>query len=143
MSAAGKVAQASPLAAIFERYHIGWEQQNPDLIASLHSEDTIFRVHDGSDPIEGRVALRQHCAELFAKFNFSFEMGRRLYGADHWVFEWTMMLSLMEPGGFAFTARVEMLDVVTVNAMGEVTRKDVYTNGKQLQTALARAGITR
>ena len=68
MSATAQVAQASPLAAIFERYHVGWETKNPDLIASLHSEDTIFWLHDGSDPVKGRDALRRHCAGLFAAF---------------------------------------------------------------------------
>ncbi len=143
MSVAAQVAQASPLAAIFERYHVGWDTKNPDLIASLHSEDTMFWLHDGSEPVKGRDALRQHCAGLFAAFNFSHEMGRKLYGEDHWVIEWTMVLSLAEPGGGAFTARVEMLDVVTVNPQGEVARKDVYMNGKQAQAAFARAGIER
>jgi hypothetical protein len=143
MSVTAHVAQASPLAAIFERYHVGWETRNPDMIASLHSEDTIFWLHDGSDKVLGRDALRQHCAGLFAAFDFSFEMGRQLYGEDHWIFEWTMILSLAEPDGSPFTARVEMLDVVTVNALGEVARKDVYMNGKQSQAAFARAGIER
>ena len=66
-----------------------------------------------------------------------------LYGEDHWIVEWTMVLSLAKPDGNSFTARVEMLDVVTVNALGEVTRKDVYMNGKQSQAAFARAGIKR
>jgi hypothetical protein len=143
MSVAAPVAQASPLAAIFGHYHVGWETRNPDLIASLHSEDTIFWLHDGSDPVKGRDALRRHCAGLFAQFDFSLEMGRRLYGEDHWVFEWTMILSLADPDGSPFTARVEMLDVVTVNPLGEVTRKDVYMNGKQADAAFARAGIER
>ena len=38
MSVAAQVAQESPLAAIFERYHVSWETRNPDLIASLHSD---------------------------------------------------------------------------------------------------------
>jgi len=143
MSVAAQVAQASPLAAIFERYHVGWETRNPDMIASLHSAETTFWLHDGSDPVEGRDALRRHCAKLFATFDFSWAMGRRLYGEDHWIFEWTMILSLAEPDGSPFTARVEMLDVVTVNSLGEVTRKDVYMNGKQAQAAYARAGIER
>jgi hypothetical protein len=134
---------ASPLAAIFERYHVGWETRNPDLIASLHSEDTIFWLHDGSDPVKSRDALRQHCAGLFAAFDFSTATVRTLYGEDHWVFEWTMVLSLAEPDGSPFTARVEMLDVVTVNPRGEVVRKDVYMNGKQAEAAFARAGIKR
>ena len=143
MSVTAQVAQAAPLAAIFERNHVGWETRNPDLIASLHSEDTIFWIHDGSDPVKGREALRQHCAGLFAAFHFSLEIGRLLYGEDHWVFEWTMILSLAEPNGSPFTARVEMLDVVTVNRLGEVARKDVYMNGKQSRAAFARAGIER
>jgi len=48
MSVADQVTQASPLAAIFDRYHVGWETRNPDMIASLHSEDTIFWLHDAS-----------------------------------------------------------------------------------------------
>ncbi len=143
MSVTAQVAQASPLAAIFERYHVGWETRNPDMIASLHSEDTIFWLHDGSDPVKGRDALRRHCAALFAAFDFSHEMGRQLYGEDHWILEWTMILSLAEPDGSPFTARVEMLDVVTVNPRGEVARKDVYMNGKRSQAAFARAGIER
>ena len=143
MSITVRVVQASPLAAIFDRYHVGWETRNPDLIASLHSEDTVFWLHDGSEAVKGRDALRQHCAGLFAAFDFSFEMGRRLYGEDHWIFEWTMVLSLAEPGGGPFLARVEMLDVVTVNPRGEVTRKDVYLNGKQADAAFARAGVKR
>ena len=143
MSVAAQVAHVSPLAAIFERNHVGWQTKNPDMIASLHSEDTIFWLHDGSDPVKGRDTLRRHCAGLFAAFDFSHEVGRQLYGENHWILEWTMILSLAEPDGSPFTARVEMLDVVTVNPLGEVARKDVYMNGKQSQAAFARAGIER
>jgi SnoaL-like protein len=136
-------APASPLAAIFERNHVGWVTKDPDRIASLASEDTIFWLHDGSDPVTGRDALRRHCAELFAAFDFSHVVGRMLYGKDHWTLEWTMVLSLAEPDGSPFTARVEMLDVVTVDEQGKVTRKDVYMNGKQARAAYARAGIER
>jgi hypothetical protein len=143
MTVATRAARTSPLAEIFARYHVGWETRNPDLIASLHSEDTMFWTHDGSDPVKGREALRRHCAGLFAKFDFCHVTGRQLYGDDHWTLEWTMVLSLTEPNGSPFTARVEMLDVVTVNATGEVTRKDVYMNGAQSQAAFARAGVDR
>lgn len=143
MSIAAQVAHASPLAAIFERYHVGWETRNPDLIASLHSEDTLFWLHDGSEPVKGREALRRHCVGLFAAYEFTNSVERLLYGADHWVLEWTMTLALAQPDGSPFTARVEMLDVVNVDARGEVTRKDVYMNGKQADAAFARAGVKR
>lgn len=143
MSVDARVAHASPLAAIFERYHVGWETRDPDLIASMHAEDTIFWLHDGSEPVKGRDALRRHCVGLFATYDFTCAMGRRLFGDDHWVFEWTMNLSLVESNGSPFTAQVEMLDVVTINASGEVVRKDVYMNGKQADSAFARAGVVR
>ena len=143
MSTSAPVARALPIAALFARYHVGWEKRDPDLIASLHSEDTVFWLHDGSEPVRGRDALRRHCAELFAAFAFSHVTDRILYGEDHWTLEWTMGLSLSEPNGSPFTARVEMLDVVTLSASGEVVRKDVYMNGKQSQAAFARAGIAR
>jgi len=126
---------------IFEHYHTGWETQDPDYIASTHSEDTLFWLHDGSEPVKGREALRQYCVAMFRTYDFSQEMGRRFFGADHWVFEWTMVLPLTGKDGAPFTARVEMLDVVTVNEAGEVTRKDVYMNGDQSRAAFARAGI--
>lgn len=138
-----QVAQVAPLAALFERYHVGWERRDPDLIASLHAEDTLFWLHDGSEPVKGRDALRRHCAGLFAAFDFAHATERLLFGDDHWILEWTMTLSLAEPNGTPFTARVEMLDVVTVNPRGEVARKDVYMNGKQAEAAFARAGIKR
>ena len=129
-------------ATLFARYHVGWKTRNPDLIASLHSDDTIFWVHDGSEPpIKGREALRQYCVGLFAKYEFGFEEGRTLFGADYWVFEWTMVMDLGDTKGSPFTARIEMLDVVTVNPAGEVTRKDVYVNGAQRAAAYSRAGL--
>jgi hypothetical protein len=137
------VDAAPQLQAVFERYHVGWETRDADMIARSHSEDTIFWLHDGSEPVNGREALRQHCHALFSAFMFTHEVGRMFYGADYWVLEWTMVLSLAEPGGTSFKAAVEMVDVVTVNARGEVTRKDVYMNGKQAQAAYARAGIQR
>ena len=143
MSVNAHLAQTSPLAAVFERYHIGWETRDPALIASFHTEDTVFWLHNGSDPVRGRNALHSYCVELFAALQFSHVTDRVLYGEDHWTLEWTMVLSLMEPDGSPFTARVQMLDVVTLNARREVVRKDVYTNGKQAQAAFARAGIER
>jgi hypothetical protein len=128
--------------ALFDRYHVGWKTRNPDLIASLHSEDTVFWVHDGAEPIKGREALRQYCANLFATVDFRFEEGRMLFGADFWVFEWLMIIDMVDTAGKPFTARIEMLDVFTVNQAGEVTSKNVYVNGAQRVEAFTRAGLS-
>lgn len=143
MAATAQIERPLSVAALFDRYHVGWETKDPDLIASLHAEDTVFALHDGTEPVTGRERLREHCRQLFATFEFTQEMGRRLYGENHWVFEWTMLLSLTEPGGAPFVARVGMLDVVTLNDAGEVVRKDVYPNGREMHGAFVRAGIDR
>lgn len=127
--------------ALFDRYHVGWKTRNPDLIASLHSEDSIFWVHDGAEPIKGREPLRRYCAELFAKSPFGFEEGRMFFGNDYWIMEWAGIMDMVDTTGKPFTARIEMLDVVTVNPAGEVTRKDVYVNGAQRVDAFTRAGL--
>lgn len=134
---------AITLDQVFARYHMGWDTKNPDLIASLHSADTIFHLHDGSPPVHGREALRQSCTEMFSRFNFAFEMVRFFHGVDHWVFEWAMVLQLTDSGGVPFKAHVEMLDLVTIDDHLLVSRKDVYMNGAQAKAAFERAGIAR
>ena len=128
---------------LFNAYHVGWETRNPDLIVSLHSADTVFHMHDGTEPVVGREALHHASTVMFETYHFTFEMGRRLFGDRHWVFEWLMVLELKDRSGEPFTAKVEMLDVVTLNDNDEVLRKDVYMHGRQAQEAFARAGIER
>lgn len=141
MSRAQLAEKSLDTQALFARYHVGWKTRNPDLIASLHSEDAIFWVHDGAEPIKGREPLRRYCAELFAKSPFGFEEGRMFFGTDYWIMEWAGIMDLVDTAGRPFTARIEMLDVVTVNPAGEVTRKDVYVNGAQRLDAFTRAGL--
>jgi hypothetical protein len=141
MSNAQRVQNSRPLEDVFARYHVGWKTRNPDLIAASHTEDTIFLLHDGTKPVVGREALRQHCIQMFAKYQFGQDERRTLFGDDHWVFEWIMVLELKDKQGHPFTARVEMLDVVDVDAAGLVTRKEVYMNGAQSAAAFQRAGI--
>ncbi|MDZ3832726.1 MAG: nuclear transport factor 2 family protein [Sphingopyxis sp.] len=128
---------------LFDRYHASWEAKDPDQIAALHSKDSVFCLHDGSPVVTGRDPLRDHCRQMFQTYEFSMEMGRRLYADDHWVFEWMMILPLVEPDGTAFTARIKMLDVVTVDADGLVSRKDIYPDSLGMAEAFSRAGIVR
>lgn len=143
VQSASRPGAAHRTEAVFERYHVGWETRDPDYIAASHSEDTVFQMHDGSPPVIGRDALRESSKAMFATYDFTFEPGRLLFGDDHWVFEWKMVLSLADKDGTPFEAGVEMLDVVTLNEADEVTRKDVYMNGAQAQQAFMRAGIER
>ena len=143
MNAIAELERTLPTEALFDRYHVGWETKDADLIASLHSADTIFQLHDGSPAVEGREALREHCRHLFATYDFSMLTGKRIFGRDYWTFDWTMVLTLTMPDGTAFVAHVGMLDVIMVNAEGEVVSKHVYPDIAQMESAFARAGIAR
>jgi uncharacterized protein (TIGR02246 family) len=139
----------SPRAAgstedLFRRYHAAWEAKDAELIASLHSIDSTFKLHDGTPRIHGREALRDHFAGIFEKFpGFTFREHRALFGEDHWVFEWSMLLDISGPGGRLERASVDLLDVVNLNRAGEVTRKDVYLNGSQAQSLYQRMGMVQ
>jgi len=124
----------------FAQYHLGWEARDPDQIVSRHSPDSTFWLHDGSDPVKGRPALRAHFAQLLTNLDFRFDSHRVLYGERHWVSEWTMVVDLVDPEGQPFTARVDMVDVVDFDDAGEVTRKDTYVDDVQRRAAFARAG---
>lgn len=126
------------LKAAFDRYHVGWETQDAGRIASLHSADSVFLLHDGSPAVVGRDNIRRHVEGLFAKYPaLAFEPETRtLFGENRWVFDYTMVLGA--PGR---TARVRMVDVVDVNAAGEVTRKEVFLDPAEAQAALSAAGL--
>lgn len=126
------------LKAAFDRYHVGWETQDAARIASLHSADSVFLLHDGSPAVVGRENIRRHVEGLFARYPaLAFEPATRtLFGENRWVFDYTMVL-----GAGDKTARIPMVDVVDVNADGEVTRKEVFLDPVEAHAALAKAGL--
>jgi hypothetical protein len=133
-------AQAqSTLKAAFDRYHVGWETRDAAYIASRHSADSVFLLHDGSPAVVGRENIRRHVEGLFKKYPaLAFEAGHRvLFGENRWVLDYVMVL-----GAAGKTARVAMVDVIDVNADGEVTRKEVFLDPAEAQAALAKAGLT-
>lgn len=128
----------SALKAAFDRYHVGWETRDAAYIANQHSADSVFLLHDGSPAVVGRDNIGRHCEGLFAKHPaLAFEPGARvLFGQNRWVLDYVMVLG--SPGK---TARVAMVDVIDVNADGEVTRKEVFLDPAEAQAALAKAGL--
>lgn len=131
----------SSLGEIFNRYHEAWEAKDPDAIAALHSEDSTFALRTGEERVQGRAALGAHFRGLFDTYpGYRAEVHRLILGDGHWVLEWTMVIDLLEPGGQPFTARIDLVDVVNLDEMGLVTRKDVYVDGAQRAIAFGRAG---
>ena len=116
------------LKAISERYFAAWADRDPDAIVALHTDDTRFWTHLGSEAVVGRDAVRATFAELFDTFpDFSFETYRVLYGEDHWVLDWALISG---------DIRFDCLDVVMVSPDGLVARKDTFVDSVQLQAAI-------
>jgi ketosteroid isomerase-like protein len=119
---------AVDLRAVSERYFAAWAERDPDAILALHTEDTRFWTHVGSDPVVGRDAVHATFSQLFETFpDFSFETYRVLYGDDHWVLDWALISG---------DIRFDCLDVVVVSPDGLVARKDTFVDSAQLQAAL-------
>jgi ketosteroid isomerase-like protein len=122
------VTAAVDLKAVSERYFAAWAQRDPDAILALHTDDTRFWTHVGSDPVVGRDAVHATFSQLFETFpDFSFETYRVLYGEDHWVLDWALISG---------DIRFDCLDVVVVSPDGLVARKDTFVDSAQLQAAL-------
>ncbi len=64
------------------------------------------------------------------------DTARVLFGQNRWVLDYVMVLG--SPGK---TARVAMVDVIDVNAGGEVTRNEAFLKAAEAQAALAKAGL--
>jgi hypothetical protein len=127
------------LQRISERYFGAWEARDPDAIVALHTEDTQFWSHLGTEPVRGRAAVRATFAELFERFpQFGFETHRVLYGPDFWVLDWALVF---KPEGSADTSRFDCLDVVNLSHDGLVARKDTFVDMVQLQAALPGADV--
>ncbi|GFG63889.1 hypothetical protein MKUB_13790 [Mycobacterium kubicae] len=126
------IEQKLDVRDIADRYFAAWRTRDPDAIASLHTEDTRFWMHAGTQPVVGRTAARAAFAEIFARFpDFAFEIYRVRYGTDHWVLDWALI-----SGGRRFDCR----DLVDLSPDGLVVRKDSFVDAGQIPAAAGGAG---
>jgi len=132
-------ARELDLEPIAERYFAAWEARDPEAIIALHTEDTRFWSHLGTEPVKGREAVLATFTELFERFpEFGFDTYRVLYGPGFWVLDWALTF---RPEGSEETRRFDCLDVVNVDAEGLVVRKDTFVDMVQLQAALPDADV--
>jgi hypothetical protein len=103
-----------------KQYSAAWAGHDPDAIAAMHTDDSVFELHDVSSAT-GRAAVRDLIVTLLAAVpNLRFELKRAHFGAEHFVTEYVMSGTAQ---GKAFT--IAGADVFTMSE-GLVGRKDTY-----------------
>ena len=127
--------QVLDVKQISETYFAGWEARDPDAIAALHTEDTMFWSHYAGAPVRGRAAVRATFAGLFETFeDFGFETYRVVLGDDHWVLDWALTARVD-----GTPVRFDCIDLVMLSPEGLVTRKDTFIDASQIPAALLAA----
>jgi ketosteroid isomerase-like protein len=111
-----------------EKYFKAWEDADPDAIATLHTEDSVFHLHTaGSEPARGREAVREAFAAMFDQWpDLSFELVSLHVGDEFWAVEWKVRASGFE---------ADLADVVTVED-GLVKSKQSYIDALSVQAQL-------
>ena len=110
------------------QYGQAWANRDPDAIAALHTEDSVFHMHNIAAPACGRAAVRDTIAGVFEQYpDLSFEHRRVMFGADHFVTEYEMSGTA---DGKRFAC--DGADVFTVPD-GLIARKDSYLDWLSFQ----------
>jgi ketosteroid isomerase-like protein len=113
------------------RYGAAWAEHDLDAIMAMHTDDTVFHLHGGSEPAMGLAATREAFAAAFAQWpDIRFEKSRVYIGDGHFVSEYQMR-------GSSEGKRVacDGVDVIAV-ADGRVARKDTYLDWPAIQRQL-------
>ena len=102
-------------------YSGAWTVHDPAAIAAMHTDDSVFELHDVGAPATGRAAVLQLIEALLrAVPDLRFEPKRAHFGAGQFVTEYVMS-GTAERKPFAIAGA----DVFTMRD-GMVSRKDSY-----------------
>ena len=113
------------------RYGAAWAERDLDAIIAMHSDDTVFHLHGGSEPAIGLAATREAFAAALAQWpDIRFEKSRVYIGDGHFVSEYQMS-GTAEGKPFA----CEGVDVIAVSD-GLIARKDTYLDWAAMQRQL-------
>lgn len=121
------------VTALAHAYANAWASREPLAIADLHTEDSVFHLHDILEPHVGRDRIAAFAAATVADSpDLTFDPIRVRLGADHFVSEYVMRGTL---AGQSFACHGA--DIFTVRA-NRVARKDSYIDWL---TFVAQTGI--
>ena len=116
------------------QYGQAWAEHEPDAIIALHTEDTVFHMHDVAEPACGRAAVRDAVAGVLDQSpDLHFEPTRVMFGTDHFVSEYKMSGTAH---GKPFAC--DGVDVFTLRD-GLIARKDSYIDWLAFQRQVGMA----
>jgi len=134
------LAKGLDIEQIYQRYIAAWRARDVDAILGLHAEETQYRYRAGQSPAVGPDAVRSAFASIFRRWpGYDFEEYRVLFGRDHWVLDWALIVTERGWASRPVEFRVDCVDIVTVDGEGLVTRKDTFVDMSHVRTAVRRA----
>jgi len=82
---------AATLMQLAVAYGKAWNSADVDGILALHTDDSVFQLHDGSLPAIGSVAVRTALREFFEQWSdATFARRGVFFGKENWAVEWTL-----------------------------------------------------
>jgi steroid delta-isomerase-like uncharacterized protein len=109
------------LAEFAKEYSGAWALHDPDAIVAMHTDDSVFDLHDVGASAIGRAAVLDLIATLLTAVpDLRFQPKRVHFGSDHFVTEYVIS-GTAEGNSFAIAGA----DVFTMRD-GLVARKDTY-----------------
>ena len=113
------------------RYGAAWAAHDLDAIMAMHTDDTVFHLHGGGEPIVGLSATRAAFSASATQWpDLRFEKSRVYIGDGHFVSEYEMSAT---SDGKRITC--DGVDVIAVTD-GRIARKDTYLDWPAIQRQL-------
>jgi ketosteroid isomerase-like protein len=119
--AAGRTGLTTDLAELLQRYSDAWHRHDLDAIMSMHTDDTVFHLHNGNGAAVGATQVREAFQLVLALYpDLSATQTAVEIGETH-----TLVQSVMRSSATDSVVEAEAVDVFRF-VDGLISRKDTY-----------------
>jgi len=119
--AAGRTGLTTDLAELLQRYSDAWHRHDLDAIMSMHTDDTVFHLHNGNGAAVGAPQVREAFQLVLALYpDLSATQTAAEIGETH-----ALVQSVMRSSATDSVVEAEAVDVFRF-VDGLISRKDTY-----------------
>jgi ketosteroid isomerase-like protein len=119
--AAGRTGLTTDLAELLQRYSDAWHRHDLDAIMSMHTDDTVFQLHNGNGAAVGAPQVREAFQLVLALYpDLSATQTAVEIGETH-----ALVQSVMRSSATGNVVEAEAVDVFRF-VDGLISRKDTY-----------------